>query len=499
MNNKIKKKAARITLICILAACLPGVGFILFSYGNKPDNAVDVNESPRIFPDYKGATIPVNIAPLNFRIEEEVKSCYAVFAGTNGESFSCSGKKDIRIKPGEWKKLLADNVGQSVSITIYTRSNDGKWASWQPFTLYVSGDPIDNYLVYRLIEPGYEKWHITGIYQRNLETFTEKPLVKNDMTDYNCINCHSFCGGNPLQMMLHMRAANSGTYIINGENIQKLNTQTEQTISHLTYPYWHPSGKYLAASVNDVKQFFHAVKDLKMEVFDLESDVVVYDIENKAILSAASLITKDAFETFPSFSPDGKSLYYCSAPALPMPEQYDSIRYAILRVAFDEARRHTGTQADTIISNDKHSASFPRISPDGRFLMYTETGYGQFPVWHKDAEIRMIDLAANQPIDMSALNSNDTESYHSWSTNSRWVVVSSRRDNGVYTLPYFAHIDAQGNPSKPFVLPQEYPDTYDYSLYSYNLPELVNGEVTISPYAIQHAVRNFQAEQVVFR
>jgi Tol biopolymer transport system component len=236
-----------------------------------------------------------------------------------------------------------------------------------------------------------------------------------------------------------------------------------------------------------------------MEVFDLASDVVVYDIENKAILSAASLLTKDAFETFPSFSPDGQSLYYCAAPALPMPQQYDSIRYAIYRVDFNEAQGRIGTQTDTIIPNDTYSASFPRISPDGRFLMYTETGYGQFPIWHKDAEIRMIDLTTKQAIDMSVLNSDDTESYHSWSTNSRWVVVSSRRDNGVYTLPYFAHIDAQGAPSKPFVLPQEHPDKYDNSLYSYNLPELVSGEVTISPYAIQHAATNVAAEQVVFR
>ncbi|MDR1624439.1 MAG: hypothetical protein LBS04_05645 [Tannerellaceae bacterium] len=499
MNNKTKKKAARIALICTLAACLPGLGFILFSCGNKPDHAVAVSELPHIFPDYTGVTIPVNIAPLNFRVEGEVKSCYAVFAGKNGNSFSCSGKNNIRIKPGEWKKLLADNAGQPVSVTVFTRSYDGKWTRWQPFNLYVNSDPIDNHLVYRLIEPGYEKWHITGIYQRDLETFMEKPLIKNDMTDYNCINCHSFCGGDPKQMMFHMRATHGGTYIINGENIQKLNTQTEQTISHLTYPYWHPSGKYLATSVNDIKQFFHAVKELKMEVFDLESDVVVYDIENKAILSAASLITKDTFETFPAFSPDGKSLYYCSAPALPMPKQYDSIRYAILRVDFNDAHGRIGTQVDTVIPNTKYSASFPRISPDGRFLMYTETGYGQFPIWHKDAEIRMIDLTNKQPIDMSALNSDDTESYHSWSTNSRWVVVSSRRDNGVYTLPYFVHIDEQGNPSKPFVLPQEHPDTYDYSLYSYNLPELVNGEVTINPYAIQHVARNIPTEQVIFR
>lgn len=499
MINEKKRKVARIAVIVVLAANVLGFCFFFISCDNKPTSAITINEQPVIFPDYKDVTIPVNIAPLNFRVEGEIQQCYVTFTGNNGDSFSYSGKNSIRIKPREWKKLLVANTGKSISVTVSTLSDNNKWSSWQPFTIHISDSPIDNHLVYRLIEPGYEKWHIIGIYQRDLETYTEKPIIKNDMTDYNCINCHSFNGGNPNQMMLHMRAANGGTYIINEQNIQKLNTKTDQTISHLTYPYWHPSGKYLATSVNDIKQFFHAVKDLKMEVFDLESDVVVYDIENKTILSEASLITKDAFETFPSFSPDGKWLYYCSAPALPMPQQYDSIRYAICRVPFDATQGRIGLQVDTIVPNHTYSASFPRISPDGRFLMYTETTYGQFPIWHKDAEIRMIDLADNRQIDMSALNSDDTESYHSWSTNSKWVVVSSRRDNGVYTLPYFAYIDEQGNPSKPFTLPQENPDMYDYSLYSYNLPELVNGEVKTNPYAIQHVAKNVPAEQVRFR
>ena len=72
--------------------------------------------------------------------------------------------------------------------------------------------------------------------------------------------------------------------------------------------------------------------------------------------------------------------------------------------------------------------------------MYTETAYGQFPIWHPDAEIRMMDLENRTAMDMSALNSPDTDSYHSWSSNSDWVVFSSRRDNGLYTLPYICHI-----------------------------------------------------------
>ena len=236
-----------------------------------------------------------------------------------------------------------------------------------------------------------------------------------------------------------------------------------------------------------------------MEVFDLESDVVVFDVKNKEILSKASLITKDAFETFPAFSPDGKWLYFCTAPAQKMPENYDKVRYNLCRVAFDPDRGEISFPIDTLVHADSLSYTFPRISPDGRFLMYTETAYGQFPIWHPDAEIRMMDLENRTAMDMSALNSPDTDSYHSWSSNSDWVVFSSRRDNGLYTLPYICHIGKDGKPSKPFLLPQEDPDKYDYQLYSYNIPELTKGAVEVSPYEIQQVAEKNKPEQVRFK
>lgn len=268
---------------------------------------------------------------------------------------------------------------------------------------------------------------------------------------------------------------------------------------NMTYPFWHPSGRYITTSVNDIKQFFHSVKEKKMEVFDLESDVVVYDVKNKEILSKASLITKDAFETFPAFSPDGKWLYFCTAPAQKMPENYDKVRYNLCRVAFDPDRGEISFPIDTLVHADSLSYTFPRISPDGRFLMYTETAYGQFPIWHPDAEIRMMDLENRTAMDMSALNSPDTDSYHSWSSNSDWVVFSSRRDNGLYTLPYICYIGKDGKPSKPFLLPQEDPDKYDYQLYSYNIPELTKGAVEVSPYEIQQVAEKNKPEQVRFK
>jgi len=499
MKNETKRKIVRyVVTIVILFNIIGAIIVLLTGCQSRPESGISVQEQPAIFPDYKDVTIPANIAPLNFRIETTSEKCYALITTQGGEQIEAFGKNKIQWHEKDWNYIKSISNEGPLTVTVSTLT-DGKWTTWQPFSIYVTSKPIDSHLVYRLIEPGYEKWHIVGIYQRNLESFAEKAIIRNDMVGYNCINCHSFCGGDPGQMMFHMRAANGGTYIIQNGEIEKLSTKTNGTISTMTYPYWHPSGRYITTSVNDTKQFFHAVKEKKMEVFDLASDVVVYDVQKKEILSKASIQSKDAFETFPSFSPDGKWLFFCSAPATKMPDNYNELRYNLCRVAFDPDKGEISFPVDTLVRADSLSTTFPRISPDGRFLMYTETAYGQFPIWHSDAEIRMIDLQTGAQIDMSALNSPDTDSYHSWSSNNSWVVVSSRRDNGLYTLPYIAHIDEQGNPSKPFLLPQKDPDMYDSLLYSYNIPEFVTGEVEVSPYNIQHVATQEKAKQIAFK
>jgi len=179
--------------------------------------------------------------------------------------------------------------------------------------MQVAPEPIDPYIVYRLIEPGYELWNKMGIYQRELATYSESAIYENKMTDNNCVNCHSFCMQNPEKMLFHMRATYPGTMIVDGGKIEKLNTKTPETISPLVYPSWHPSGKYVAFSVNKTQQSFHSNNRNRIEVYDLESDVVVYDVEKHEIVTSSRLSGREAFETFPTFSPDGKSLYYCSA------------------------------------------------------------------------------------------------------------------------------------------------------------------------------------------
>lgn len=464
----------------ILLACL----FYLCGCSEGIPESQPKDTLPEIFPDYCNVTVPCNIAPLNFKLNTPSESILVISNGEQQVRVD-SEQGAFQIPSGKWHRLLETSAGETLQFLVYAEEG-GQWMQYKPFSVHIAKEPIDSYLVYRRIAPGYRMWGEMGIYQRNLENFKEEALLSNNLTNNNCMNCHSFCMQNPGRMLFHQRMIHNGTYMIIDGEIEKLNTKTEQTISALVYPSWHPSGKYVAFSTNDTKQDFHLSDPNKIEVFDNKSDVVVYDVEKHEIITSPKLFSEENFETFPTFSPDGKRLYFCSAKAKQMPESYKDIRYNLLSISFDPETRVFGRQVDTLYNAEKegHSVKFPRVSPDGRYLLYTISSYGNFSIWHKDADLRMLELNTLQTDSLPGVNSKDVDSYHSWSSNSRWFVFSSRRGDGLYTRPYICYINKEGVAGKPFLLPQQDADYYDLSLFSFNIPELVKGKVKIDTYKL---------------
>jgi len=436
---------------------------------------------PSIYPDYLGVTIPVNIAPLCFSLtDEEALRIDAVVSDTHGHRLHCQGKESVDFSLDGWRKLLGQNCGDSLSITVSAKYADG-WHTYRPFSIYVSPDSIDYGICYRLIEPGYEVWSKMGIYERNLSSFDEHPLIENTQFE-GCVNCHSFNRGNPADMSLHIRGLHGATLLRhNGGPISAYNTRTDQTLGFCVYPYWHPSGRYIAYSTNATSQLFHSADSNRIEVFDTASDLQVYDIDKNELL-LSSLVKQDSvYETFPVFSADGRSLFFCAARALPEgSHQLDSIYYDLCRIDFNPETGKFGSRIDTLVyaSAQHKSVSFPRPSYDGQFLCYTLSDYGQFSIWHHEADLYLLDLTTGQSFPMAKANSEDTESFHNWSSNSRWLVFSSRRDDGLFTRPYFCHVDTRGVVTKAFMLPQRSPRRfYRERFLSFNVPEFVTAPV----------------------
>ncbi|OAV75216.1 translocation protein TolB [Bacteroidales bacterium Barb7] len=472
-------------LVCLLPACR-----------EQASTARETASLPPIVPDYTEVTVPASIAPLNFTLEGEFERINAVLEGSRAGQIEVQGKEDIRIPVKEWHTLLEANKGESIHITVAAKRG-GQWELYRPFSVYVSPYAVDYGLVYRLVAPGYEVYGKMGIYRRTLSDFTQKPLIENTLVPGSCVNCHSFKETNPAYMSLHVRGEYGGTLLQSGNGeTDLLNLKTEATISGGVYPYWHPSGDYIAYSVNKTQQMFHSAADERIEVVDLASDVIVYNIKENRILSTPLLKTED-FETFPAFSPDGHSLYFTCAAKRTLPGEYKDIRYNLCRIDFDPETGMFGNRIDTLVNaaSAGKSISFPRPSYDGKYLMYTLSDYGNFSIWHKEADLWLLDLQSEENRPLDEVNSPDTDSYHSWSSNSRWFVFSSRRGDGLYTRLYLASIDEDGSVSKPFLLPQEKARLDDPLFFSYNVPEFVSGEVDVNIREAERQLRSSVRKQ----
>ena len=451
------------------AACTPG--------GWR--DAAPAAEAPALYPDYTDIVIPGNIAPMNFNVLNPADACVAVLAGPD-EELVLRGP-EVRIPEKAWKRLTTSARGGAIQGSVYVR-RDGKWLHLPDFRMEVSADEIDPYVTYRLIEPGYSGYGSIILQQRNLTSFSERDLYNNQLFNgrekQQCINCHSFQNYGAENFQFHARQDAAGTVVVTGDRAKKVAFKTGDLISNAVYPSWHPTEPLIAYSVNKTAQAFFRADRQKIEVYDAASDLILYDVDRDEV----SYIVHDslAYETFPYWSADGKTLYYASsflpdwgADASTNPYTLtDRIRYNIFSIDFDPLTRAFGTPRlvfDAVA--DSLSAVTPRPSPDGRFLLSGVGAFGSFHVWHNSGDIYITDLATGETRPMDEINTDKSESFKAWSSNSRWIVFTSRRDDGSYTRLYFSYVDETGRGRKPFLLPQKDPVRNRRLFKSYNVPE----------------------------
>ncbi len=471
-----------------------------------PEQYTESNMMPKIYPEYFDVTVPVNIAPLSFELLLIVDDMVTRFSA-EGDDIVCSG---VKVCPDidEWKSLTEKAKGKDINVEVFAKK-DGKWLRFKPFAIHVSPDSIDAYLSYRLISPSFVAYEELTLNQRCLENYDEQVMVDNMLCSTEsggqCVNCHNYQQYNPDRMQFHARQNLGGTVIVYDGKVEKVDMKTDSLISAGVYPSWHPSLPIIAYSTNKTMQSFHTTDINKIEVLDSESDLVVYDVEHHEVTSIEK--GRDEFEIFPFWAPDGKYLYFCSAhfeyendsvDAVEVTMRAKELKYNIYRKAFNPDNRTFGERELVFdaAAMDK-SATLPRISPDGRWLLFTLGEWGCFHIWHRDADLWMIDLKnagdsglseergdagiSGSAMPADGINSDNTDSYHSWSSNGKWVVFSSRRNDGVFTRPFIAHFDGKGGFSKPFELPSKNPDYHRQLLKSYNVPELMRGPVTHTP------------------
>jgi len=475
---------------------LVAVMMFLSSCTNHPDVPLTSKQAkclPAIFPDYCNVTVPYNIAPLNFMLPaKEFESCVTRISLPDGQQQTYGDGVKVQIPEDEWHTMLNAAKSKSIKVEVWGKKAD-EWLAFTPFYIHVAAEPIDEYVSYRLIEPSYVAWSFMEIAQRNVTSFEETQIFNNEKTSIDrakgqCINCHSYQNYKTDNMLFHVRLSNGGTVIVNDGKVSRVNLKRDYTISSGVYPAWHPTEKLIAFSTNLTRQAFHTLNPNKIEVYDEASDLILYDIKTDSV----TVVSNDStlLEVYPTWSPDGKYLYYCKS--VPLPEElrgkdirstFEKVQYNLYRRSFDVATHNFGDEelVYDAASQDK-SATLPRISPDGRYLLFAKGQYGCFHIRHYDADIVCMPLNEQSPteLDLSNLNSEGfQDSYPSWSSNGHWIMVASRREDGNYCRIYFAYFN-KGKVEKAFLLPQEDPEHNTFLLKSYNRPEFMVEPVKIS-------------------
>lgn len=467
------------------------ISILLYACSSHPGDVSEVSSLPVIYPDYIGVTIPANIAPLNFSMaDDSITTLRVEIRGSKGGEINVEGSfADFDID--DWRQLISENIGGQLLVNVCAEK-DGKWTKYKEFPIFISKSLLKDWgITYRRISPGYKMYGHMGIYQRDLSSFDEMALLDNKHIDGECINCHTPNRANSEEYIFHARGEHGATVVYHHGLIETLKSTNDSIGGAMVYPYWHPEGRYCAFSTNKTAQLFHSANNKRIEVFDSKSDIFIYDTESHNILRDTITMTNYWAENCPAFSPDGKWLYFTSARRQVYPRDFEKEKYSLCRVSFNGANGTIGEKVDTLINAEVtgKSITWPRPSYDGRFLMYTQLDYGYFSVWHPEADLWLLDLQTgnNRPLD--EVNSDMSESFHNWSSNSNWFLFTSRRDDGLYTKVYFSSIDDNGKATKPFLLPQKNPIRYyNRSLYSFNTPDFCKSPVKVDGNRLKKAL-----------
>ncbi|MCC6860022.1 MAG: tetratricopeptide repeat protein [Bryobacterales bacterium] len=414
--------------------------------------------------------------------------------------------------PETWELIKKQSAAAPATITItgFQDSSLRQMVSRGQVTIRTSRDPVGAPIFYRdvpLMPSELEKGVIKPLAPaavpliawrlRNVGESGSRLLLEGLPT---CANCHSFSSnGKTLGLDLDGPQNDKGLYAIVPIRAQtSIRRQDVVAWSSFRGKLWDslrvgfmsqvsPDGRYVVTTINGPEgsarrgpgnYYVANFKDYRfLQVFYPTRGILAWYSRSTGRLQPLQGAEDPAYvHTNAVWSPDGQYLVFARAQARdPYPESQKmaeyandpnetQIRYDLCRIPFNGGR---GGQAELIAgaSQNGMSNSFPKVSPDGRWIVYVQSRNGQ--LMRPDSQLHIVPFEGGRARRMRC-NTPLMNSWHSFSPNGRWLVFSSK-SRSPYTQMFLTHLDEDGNDSPAILI-----ENATAANRAVNIPEFVN-------------------------
>lgn len=438
-----------------------------------------------------GAVFPPNLCVPCVEWEDEVNEVWQVAVGVEGLPLVwrfVATERRWWFPSKVWRELRKEAGTREAWIQIKgVRRDGGGVIHASPRVRFrISRWPVDTAVVYRLVVPPFNPHTTPDTFVRDLRSFETRDFLLGRRK--YCFNCHTFSSkmGDRGKVGLQVRCMAGGPYDLPvyfgmydiGEK-RGWKVRLPFSIQMSTFMAWAPDEQRLAFSANQQLVTLAPVVHETQFAGEPTSDIAIYDVgENVAyLLPGAS--DPEVLELYPRWTPDGASIVFCSARAGAHPAH---VRYDLREIPFNEGRGGDSEAVPGASDNGK-SNYYPRFSPDGRWFSFCQSDGGSLIKSSSDLYLLPGDLqGAAHRLECNADYAAD--SWYSWSSNSRWLVFASKRDDGIYARLYLTQIDDEGHASPAVRVPLR-----EVPLASFNIPEFVAQAPRIEEGRLYEAIR----------
>jgi len=450
-----------------------------------------------------GALFPPNLCPPYVEWEDPRNNLWqvSVRVGEKNERLTfISTSKRWRFPSKVWQRLRRNAITHDARLQVKglklngAGQKSGAVQASEVVRFRISRDPADNYIVYRLVAPPFSSAKTPDLFVRDIRK--EKPKLFLSARRKYCVNCHCFSSkrGNTGKLSLQVRSLDAagrklpvylGIYDIDRRSGYRVQLPFE--IQMTTYMAWSPDQKKLAFSANQ------KIAALKPILYETQlagmstSDIAIYDIDRNEAYLVPGASDPNMLEVYPRWSPDQRLIVFSRSPVGDHPAH---IFYDLYAVPVDGGKDRPARPIEGAVKNGR-SNYFPRFSPDGRWLSFCQCDGGDLIRSSSDIYLKSGDLKG-PPHRLACNVAHAADSWHSWSSNSRWIVFASKREGGVYAYLYLTHIDETGRASPAIRVPmRKKPHA------SFNIPEFVAHDPGIGEAQLFDAIRVEREPRVV--